>query len=67
MSNFQGHAINPKTGKVEIAEFLDDYYGKHLYGVRFSDGIVYDAELVTAVHTPNNMHQGTKGEEDDPS
>ncbi len=41
MSNFNANARNPKTGKVEDAEFLDDFYGKHIYGVRFSDGCVY--------------------------
>ncbi len=41
MSNFTAKARNPKTGAIEDAEFLDDFYGKHKYGVRFSDGNVY--------------------------
>jgi hypothetical protein len=46
MSNYTAKARNPKTGNVEDAEFLDDFYGKHIYGVRFSDGCVYvESEL----------------------
>lgn len=41
MSNFYGSAINPKTGEVELAEFMDNYYGRHRYGIKFSDGSVY--------------------------
>lgn len=47
MSNFTRKAINPKTGKEEIAEFLDDYFGQHLYGVKFSDGLVYPKDIIT--------------------
>ena len=46
MSNYIAKAINPKTNKEEEAEFLDDYYGKHKYGVRFSDGKVYPREKI---------------------
>jgi len=48
MSNYIGYAKNPETGEVEQAEFLDDYYGRHEYGVRFEDGGIYpidDVEL----------------------
>jgi len=38
MSNFLAKAKHPVTGKWEEAEFLDDFYGKHEYAVRFSDG-----------------------------
>ncbi len=41
MSSYSAEAINPKTGKKEMARFIDDYYGRHEYGVRFSDGEVY--------------------------
>lgn len=44
MSNYSQKAINPKTGKQEVAEFLDDYFGKHRYGVKFSDEEIYHAE-----------------------
>ena len=46
MSNYTSKAINPKTGEEEEAEFLDDYYGKHKYVVRFKDGKVYELEEV---------------------
>lgn len=35
MSNYRATAIHPVTGKLEIADFLDDYFGHHKYGVRF--------------------------------
>jgi hypothetical protein len=41
MSNYYSMAKHPDTGIEEMAEFLDDYYGKHNYGVRFSDGKVF--------------------------
>jgi len=41
MSNYRDTAINPDTGKTEEADFLDGYYGRHRYGVRFDDGEVY--------------------------
>lgn len=46
MSSYISKAINPRTGKEEDALFLDDYYGKHRYGVRFSDGHTYKLEDV---------------------
>jgi len=41
MSNYQGYALNPSSGYVERASFVDNYYGGHLYGVAFSDTQVY--------------------------
>jgi NTP pyrophosphatase (non-canonical NTP hydrolase) len=35
MSRYNGLAINPETGLTEPARFIDDYYGKHKYGVQF--------------------------------
>ena len=35
MSNYIADAINPITEKVQQAEFLDNYFGPHRYGVRF--------------------------------
>jgi hypothetical protein len=43
MSNYIQETKHPETGKWEKAEWLDDHFGKHLYGVRFpSDGRVFD-------------------------
>ncbi|WP_417459114.1 hypothetical protein [Kordiimonas sp.] len=41
MSNYFGKAVNPATGEYENAEFLDDHFGRHRYGVRFADGKVW--------------------------
>lgn len=46
MSNFTGVAINPATGQPEQAIFMDNYFGPHLYGVRFADGGVYRESAV---------------------
>ena len=35
MSCYIAKAINPGNGEVQDAEFLDDYFGPHQYGVRF--------------------------------
>lgn len=35
MSSYHAFAINPITDAVEVAEFLDDYFGRHQYGVKF--------------------------------
>ena len=43
MSNYYADAKNPLTGKIERALFIDDYFGKHRYGVQFENlaGWVY--------------------------
>ena len=46
MSNYQGYALNPSSGYVERAEFIDNYYGRHLYGVVFSDTQGYPEDTV---------------------
>ncbi|MGH7239510.1 MAG: hypothetical protein ACREHG_05530 [Candidatus Saccharimonadales bacterium] len=35
MSTYVDKAINPKTNKNQSAIFIDDFYGRHLYGVAF--------------------------------
>lgn len=52
MSNFTALTRHPLSGLVTEAEWLDDYFGKHQYGVRFPmpghPGVyepVFDAEL----------------------
>lgn len=35
MSCYYATAINPRTGKEERAFFIDDYFGRHKYGVKF--------------------------------
>ena len=41
MSNFRSKAFNPVSKKIEDAEYCDDYYGRHRYGIRFDDGCVH--------------------------
>lgn len=41
MSNFRALAFNPTSKRVEVAEYCDDYYGRHRYGIRFDDGCVH--------------------------
>jgi hypothetical protein len=45
MSNFIKSAYHPKERVVRAAHYLDDYFGKHEYGVRFEgDDHVYRPE-----------------------
>lgn len=41
MSNFRSKAFNPASKRVEDAEYCDNYYGRHRYGIRFDDGCVH--------------------------
>lgn len=41
MSHFTRKTNHPETGKTEEAEWMDDYFGPHEYGVRFKDGKVF--------------------------
>ena len=43
MSNYSRLTKHPKTGEFLQAEWLDDYFGPHEYGVRFPDGKVFRA------------------------
>lgn len=45
MSSYQRQTKHPETGVAENAEWLDDFFGQHNYGVRFpSDGKVFRAD-----------------------
>jgi hypothetical protein len=46
MSNYFRETKHPETGYWEKAEWLDDFYGSHHYGVRFPNGAVYDPEKI---------------------
>ena len=41
MSNYRSGAFNPLTRRVEHADWLDNHFGIHVYGVKFDDGNVY--------------------------
>lgn len=50
MSNYHGLARHPQTGKPRVAYFLDGYFGKHKYGVRFvGEETVFPIESVEKV------------------
>lgn len=38
MSNYQRAAYDPDSGTVRAAWWLDDYFGRHQYGVQFREG-----------------------------
>lgn len=46
MSNFTCRTKNPKTGTFDDAEYLDNYFGPHIYAVRFPDGTIYREDSV---------------------
>jgi len=47
MSNYSEITRHPLTGVYHVAEWTDDYFGPHRYGVRFPDDpVVYPAEQV---------------------
>lgn len=45
MSSYTRMTKNPKSGEFEQAEWLDDYFGSHQYGVRFPDGSVVEPDF----------------------
>jgi hypothetical protein len=43
MSNFSALTFHPVTNIIEMANWMDDHFEKHHYGVYFSsDGVTYD-------------------------
>jgi len=44
MSTFFKQTKHPKTKEWQVATWMDDYYGKHRYGVKFPSGEVFDPE-----------------------
>ncbi len=44
MSNFLRLTLNPKTKKMEMATWMDNYFEQREYGVKFPDGEVYREE-----------------------
>lgn len=47
MSNFSQLTKHPETGKIEEADWLDDHFGRHRYGIRFADGQVFTPSQIT--------------------
>jgi hypothetical protein len=50
MSNYRAPAFNPNTRRVEDADFLDDYFGRYVFGIRFADGHTHKQELCGIKH-----------------
>jgi hypothetical protein len=46
MSTYKKITKNPSTGLYENATWHDDYFGRHLYGVEFSDGKIYPPDYL---------------------
>jgi len=61
MSNYVRLVFHPKTGERERAEFLDDYFGSHIYGVRFKSGEVFYQHEVTTVESKDETTDYRKG------
>lgn len=58
MSNFFSLAKNPDTGKKEYAQFIDNYFGEHEYGVYFpSTKITYRDDLVEIIPTESYVEK----------
>lgn len=46
MSNFRQNTKHPVTGDFEWADWLDNYFGPHKYGVMFPDGKIFNPEVI---------------------
>lgn len=49
MSNFSQMTKHPRTGEIQMADWIDDHFGHHRYGVRFPDGRVFPDSEVKAI------------------
>jgi hypothetical protein len=48
VSSYYSEAVNPDTGKVEVALFIDGHFGSGQFGVKFDrDGPIYPASEVS--------------------
>ena len=54
MSTYSMVTKHPTTGYWETALWIDDYFERHHYGVRFPDGSVFDPWLVMLVTNINS-------------
>ena len=41
MSSYIAQTKHPETGEMQEAYWMDDFFGKHRYGVKFPDGKVF--------------------------
>lgn len=57
MSNYSQITKHPETGEMVSAHWIDDYFGRHRYGVRFPDGKMFRAEEIEEVVTIEESKQ----------
>lgn len=60
MSSFIKPTLHPVTGKLESAEWLDNHFGRHQYGVRFADGVIAHEDLIRT--TEEEKRKADKGD-----
>ncbi len=58
MSSYRKKTKHPATGKIEDAMWIDDYFGPHRYGVKFSDDLVYYPDEIQSPEPPE-IHDTT--------
>jgi len=46
MSDYNTYGKHPETGAIERVRFLDDYYGRRRYGVRFPNGDIFPSTKI---------------------
>lgn len=46
MSNFRKKTKHPVTGEWEWANWFDNYFGPHKYGVEFPDGKIFNPMVI---------------------
>lgn len=66
MSHFYKETRHPETGEWQMALWIDDCFGKHLYGAKFPDGKVFDprvAKLDTKEESPPRASGPAAGRE----
>lgn len=46
MSSFFRETKHPKTGKWEVAAWIDDYFDEHKYGIKFANDQIFKEEEI---------------------
>jgi hypothetical protein len=64
MSDYRAPAYNPESGRVEEADWIDNHFGHHIYGVKFGDGQVWhvaNVNIEAASDEIQNLRRELKG------
>ena len=51
MSNFSDNTFHPVTGKIEMAHWIDNHFGRHHYAVKFPN------DDTTTIHLQINVRE----------